>query len=156
MSVSVPHPMLSPLSRRQLGALSLGAVALSGIAVGPAGAQAPQVTRTNLQTRAIPNTAQELRLDLIVFPVGAATPPHRHPFAGLNYIIEGAAETAYGNDAPRIYRAGESFQDEAGRVHTLFRNADSRSPLRFLITYVVDVGQSYLLFDSQAPGSAKP
>lgn len=156
MSLPTPPSLLSPLSRRQLGSLGLSAAALSALSVGPASAQATEVTRTNLQTRPMPGSGQELRLDLIVFPGGAATPPHRHPFAGLNYVVEGAAETAYGNDAPHIYRAGASFQDEAGRVHTLFRNADSRAPLRFLITYVVDFGQSYLLFDGPAPASSKP
>jgi quercetin dioxygenase-like cupin family protein len=103
------------------------------------------ITRTMLERYAIPGSDQEMRMDLIVFPPGAVSPPHHHPVAGLNYILEGTAESAYGDEQPRLYHAGESLQDRATVPHTLFRNADQHAALRFLIFYTVKVGQPYLV-----------
>ncbi|WP_244550127.1 cupin domain-containing protein [Bradyrhizobium sp. cf659] len=78
-------------------------------------------------------------------PPGGAAPLHRHPVAGAVYIVEGVAESAYGSDEPRQYRAGETLQDRADLPHTLFRNCDPERPLRFLTIYVLEPGRSYTL-----------
>ena len=80
----------------------------------------------------------------VTYPPGAAAPPHRHPIGGIVYIIEGIAESAYGNDKPHQYRAGETLQDRADVPHTFFRNVDPERPLRFLTIYLIEPGQSYV------------
>ncbi|HWX02889.1 cupin domain-containing protein [Collimonas sp.] len=130
-------------------AVAAAAVVITCAAAGARAETAPDpaagITRTMLQRYAIPGSDQEMRMDLIVFPPGAASPLHHHPVAGLNYILEGTAESAYGDEQPRLYHAGESLQDRATVPHTLFRNADQHAVLRFLIFYTVKVGQPYLV-----------
>lgn len=127
---------------------TMAGIAASTFAAGHAGTApdpAAGITRTMLQRYAIPGTDQEMRMDLIVFPPGASSPLHHHPVAGLNYILEGSAESAYGDEKPQLYHAGESLQDRATIPHTLFRNADQHAVLRFLIFYTVKTGQPYLV-----------
>jgi quercetin dioxygenase-like cupin family protein len=87
---------------------------------------------------------RELVVTEITYPPGSSAPPHCHPVGGLVYIVEGVAESAYGNDAPQRYEAGQTFQDRADVPHTLFRNCDPDRPLRFLASYVLEPGCSYI------------
>jgi quercetin dioxygenase-like cupin family protein len=93
---------------------------------GQAGAQQSGfagVIRRTLESLPMPGDRRELALVEVTYPPGAA-PLHRHPVGGIIYIIEGVAESAYGSDKPRRYRAGETLQDRADVPHTLFRNCD--------------------------------
>ena len=87
---------------------------------------------------------RELVLVEITYPAGCVAPVHRHPVAGLFYIVEGIAESAYGDEVPRRYGAGETLQDRADVPHTLFRNCDPERPLRFLAFYALGPGRSYV------------
>ncbi len=102
------------------------------------------VTRKILERVPLPGN-QELMVVEVTYPPGGVAPLHRHPVAGAIYIVEGAAESAYGSDEPRQYRAGETLQDRADLLHTHFRNCDPDRPLRFLTIYVLEPGRSYTL-----------
>lgn len=102
------------------------------------------VTRKVLERLPMPGN-QELMVVEVTYPPGGVAPLHRHPVAGAVYIVEGVAESAYGSDEPRQYRAGETLQDRADLPHTLFRNCDPERPLRFLTIYVLEPGRSYTL-----------
>jgi hypothetical protein len=43
------------------------------------------------------------------------------------------------------FKAGESHQDKAETRHTIFRNPDRKSPLKYLIAYTVKKGQPFLI-----------
>ncbi|WP_244436741.1 cupin domain-containing protein [Bradyrhizobium japonicum] len=103
------------------------------------------VTRKILERLPLPGNHQELMVVEVTYPPGGVAPLHRHPVAGAIYIVEGVAESAYGIDEPRQYRAGETLQDRADLPHTLFRNCDPERPLRFLTIYVLEPGRSYTL-----------
>lgn len=103
------------------------------------------VTRKILERLPLPGQQQELMVVEVTYPPGGVAPLHRHPVAGAVYIVEGVAESAYGDDEPRQYRAGETLQDRADAPHTLFRNCDPDHPLRFLTIYVLEPGHSYTL-----------
>lgn len=79
----------------------------------------------------------------VTYPPGGVAPLHRHPVGGVIFIVEGVAESAYGDDETRQYRAGETLQDRSDSPHTLFRNCDSERPLRFLTIYALEPGRSY-------------
>jgi quercetin dioxygenase-like cupin family protein len=103
------------------------------------------VTRKILERLPLPGNHQQLIVVEVTYPPGGVAPLHRHPVAGAIYIVEGVAESAYGDDAPRQYRAGETLQDRADAPHTHFRNCDPDRPLRFLTIYVLEPGRSYTL-----------
>jgi quercetin dioxygenase-like cupin family protein len=67
--------------------------------------------------------------------------PHTHPVPGVGYVLEGAFESAWGEDgaAATVTHQGESFVDRAHERH-LFRNASATSPLRFLVAYAIPIG----------------
>jgi quercetin dioxygenase-like cupin family protein len=101
------------------------------------------VTRKVLERLPLPGDHRELAVVEVTYPPGGAAPLHGHPVGGIIYIVEGVAESAYGSDEPRQYRAGETLQDRADVPHTLFRNCDPERPLRFLTIYVLEPGRSY-------------
>jgi quercetin dioxygenase-like cupin family protein len=113
---------------------------------GQAGAQQggfAGVTRRTLERVPLPDDRRELAVVEVTYPPGGAAPLHRHPVGGIIYIVEGVAESAYGSDEPRRYRAGETLQDRADVPHTLFRNCNPDRPLRFLTIYALEPGRSY-------------
>ena len=95
---------------------------LPAFAIGPHSAlpgSQQKIERVEIQRSEVPGTDLEMRVLLVTYPPGAAAPVHHHPVVGINYILEGTAETAFDNDPPRTYKAGESFQDLAIRPHTI-------------------------------------
>ena len=103
------------------------------------------VTRRILERLPVPGDHRELVVVEVTYPPGGSAPVHTHPVGGAIYIVEGVAESAYGSDDPRQYRAGETLQDRADIPHTLFRNCDPERPLRFLTVYVLEPGRSYTM-----------
>jgi len=128
------------MNKSLVSKITLQTLVLVCFAVGCGWAGAADVTRQEIQRSDVPGTDLETRLYLITFPPGAVAPVHHHPVDGLGYIVEGMAESAYGNDAPVTLRAGQSFHDLAVVSHTLFRNADPDKPLKFLVAYTVKKG----------------
>jgi quercetin dioxygenase-like cupin family protein len=103
------------------------------------------VTRKILERLPLPGDNRELAVVEVTHPPGGVAPLHRDPVGGVVYIVEGTAESAYGSEAPRQYRAGETLQDRADLPHTHFRNCDPERPLRFLTIYVLEPGRSYTM-----------
>jgi quercetin dioxygenase-like cupin family protein len=103
------------------------------------------VTRRTLERVPLPGDRRELTVVEVTYPPGGTAPLHSHPVGGAIYIVEGVAESAYGSDEPRRYRAGETLQDRADIPHTHFRNCDPDKPLRFLTIYVLEPEKSYTI-----------
>jgi len=103
------------------------------------------ITRKILERLSQPGDNKELVVAEVTYPPGGVAPLHRHPVGGIVYIVEGIAESAYGDEAPRVYRAGETLQDRADLPHTLFRNCDPDRPLRFLTIYALEPGRAYTM-----------
>jgi quercetin dioxygenase-like cupin family protein len=103
------------------------------------------VTRKVLERLPLSGESRELVVVEVTYPPGGVAPLHRHPVGGAIYIVEGVAESPYGDDAPRRYKTGDTLQDKADVPHTLFRNCDPDRPLRFLTIYVLEPGRSYTM-----------
>ncbi len=88
---------------------------------------------------------EEFRLVLTTYPAGLGLPVHHHPSVAHNYILEGVAESQYAGEELRRFTAGESYQDKADAQHTVFRNPNAASPLKYLIAYTVKKGQPFLI-----------
>jgi quercetin dioxygenase-like cupin family protein len=101
-------------------------------------AKIPEVTRTIIQRTDIEGSDEELRLMLVEYPPGYASPAHIHPVVGLNYILEGTAESQYEGEDLKTLHAGDSYQDPANKKHLLFRNASKTDTLRFLVAYRIE------------------
>jgi quercetin dioxygenase-like cupin family protein len=129
---------------QQIVMLTTMFAALHATAVQATPPPAPQpITRTVLEKRPIPGTDESMEIILVVLQPGVAAPVHHHSVAGLNYILDGTAESAYGTDAPKLYHTGDTLQDLPDVPHTVFRNVDKQKPLRFLIFANVHANQPY-------------
>jgi quercetin dioxygenase-like cupin family protein len=134
---------------RTLSVFAAALVALGTIAYLALSRHSPsvisEVSRKIIERTDIAGGDEELRLMRVEYPPAYSAPPHRHPVAGLCYVIEGAAETQYEGGTARVVSAGESFQDEADKTHALFRNVSTTNPLRFLCAAKIRKDQPYLL-----------
>ncbi len=88
---------------------------------------------------------EDFRLVLTTYPPGVGAPSHHHPSVGLNYVLEGVAESQYIGEELRRFTSGQSYQDQAGEQHTIFRNPDQTSVLKYLLVYTVKKGQPFLI-----------
>jgi quercetin dioxygenase-like cupin family protein len=102
------------------------------------------IIRTALQNH-VNGAGEEFRMVLTTYPPGVGLPVHHHPSVAHNYVLEGVAESQYAGEELQRFTAGESYQDKADAQHTIFRNPDLTSPLKYLIVYTVKKGQPYLI-----------
>lgn len=103
-----------------------------------------EITRTVIEKHPIEGTTRVLDLILAEFPPGAQSPVHTHPAVGINYILSGEVDSQYEGEPVKHYKAGDTYQDPAGKKHLLFRNASKTMPLRFLIAVELEKGQSFV------------
>jgi quercetin dioxygenase-like cupin family protein len=102
------------------------------------------IVRTTLESYT--NAAgEDFRLVLTTHPPGLGLPSHHHSSVAHNYVLEGVAESQYEGEELKRFAAGQSYQDQAQVTHTVFRNADRTSSLKYLIAYTVKKGQPFLL-----------
>ncbi len=102
-----------------------------------------EIERKLIESTKIEGTDEELNLMLVTFPPGAKSPPHMHPVVGLNYILEGTAESQYEGDVLKTCVAGQSYQDPANQKHLIFRNKSQKKLLKFLITFKIKKGEPF-------------
>ncbi len=87
----------------------------------------------------------ETRLFLIEYPAGADASGHSHAVAGIGYMLTGSILSAFEQDQPETFVAGQSFNDPP-RVHTISRNASDTEPTTFLVAYTVKIGEPVTIF----------
>lgn len=98
--------------------------------------------------RELPNVPGKSLLAVEVdYPPGGASPPHRHPASSFiyAYVVSGAIVSAVDDEAPRVYRAGESFYEAPGAHHRISRNASSSRPAKLLAVFIKDSGKARLV-----------
>ena len=101
-----------------------------------------EIKRTLLETSLVGGMpGWETRLYLIEYPAGADGGGHWHPVVGIGYVLSGSIVSAFGDDAPETFTAGQSFQDPANIMHTISRNASTTEPMSFIIAYTVKTGE---------------
>lgn len=88
---------------------------------------------------------EDFRLVLTTYPPGVGLPVHHHPSVGHNYVLEGVAESQYIGEELHRFTSGQSYQDKADEQHTVFRNPDKTSALKYLLVYTVKKGQPFLM-----------
>lgn len=114
----------------------------------------PPVKRTILTRIPIPDfPGWESRTLMLDYAPGAASPPHVHPTAGANYVVEGTVLSQWENGEVERYSVGETFIDHAGLVHSRVTNASSTERLKIVVTYVILVDEANVKFvDDVASG----
>ena len=91
--------------------------------------------------QAIPNIPGKSLIAVIVdYPPGGASTPHTHAKSSFIYVyvISGSIESKVNNGETRIYRAGESWSEPPGAIHSISRNASKTEPAKLLAVFVLD------------------
>jgi quercetin dioxygenase-like cupin family protein len=95
----------------------------------------------------IPNMSGKSLIALEVdYAPGAASPPHTHAKSAFiyAYVISGAIESKVDDGETHIYRAGESWSEAPGAIHSISRNASKTAPAKLLAVFVLDTGDKNL------------
>ena len=90
---------------------------------------------------AIPNIAGKSLIAVEVdYAPGAASVPHTHAKSAFiyAYVISGSIESKVNDGETRIYRAGESWCERPGTIHSISRNASKTKPAKLLAVFVLD------------------
>lgn len=114
-------------------------VAGSGLALHMAQAQAPGITRTDLQRHDLSAPGREVIQVRVDFAPGVVAPNHSHPGEEIVYAIEGLMEYQLEGRQPVTLKPGEVLFIPAGTIHSV-RNVGSGNAAE-LATYVVEKGK---------------
>ena len=118
---------------------SIVLAALGVLAAGVAPAQAPGVTRADLQRHDLGIPGREAVQVRVDFAPGAVAPAHRHPGEEIVYVLKGDLEYRVEGRAPVTLKAGGVLFIPAGVAHAATNvGAGDASELA---TYVVEKGK---------------
>jgi quercetin dioxygenase-like cupin family protein len=100
-----------------------------------------EIRRTLIGKQAAPDLpGWETRLYLIEYGPAAVAPLHVHPVVGVGLVLDGAFESAFGDQPVIQVHAGQGFVDPAGVAHRVFRNTSRDHALRFVVAYTIKAG----------------
>ena len=77
---------------------------------------------------------------------GAVSPSRTHAKSAFiyAYVISGAIESKVNDGETRIYRAGESWSEPPGAIHSISCNASKTEPAKLLAVFVLDTNDNPL------------
>ena len=107
--------------------------------------EAQRVTKNFEAT--IPNIpGKSLTVVEVDYAPGAASAPHSHAKSAFiyAYVISGAIESKVNDGETRVYRAGESWSEPPGAIHSISRNASKTAPAKLLAVFVLDTSDAPL------------
>lgn len=114
------------------------------LAGGTLRAQEPSIT--SLLSKDLTGTpGKELLMITVEYPPGTSDPVHRHDAQVMVYVLEGSVVMQVKGEAPVTLRAGDTFYEGPGDVHTVARNASQTAPAKFLVLFVKAKGAPILV-----------
>jgi quercetin dioxygenase-like cupin family protein len=90
-------------------------------------------------------TVQAIRVDYE--PGGFTRGTHRHPAGAYVYVLEGSVLFAVDGREPVVLKAGESFYEPPGALHSVSRNASDDVPASLIAFFVLGEGESATVSD---------
>ena len=111
----------------------------SGLALHMALAQAPGITRNDLQRHDLSIPGREAIQTIVAIAPGVTAPRHSHPGEEIIYVLEGLLEYQLDGQPPVTLKAGDVLFIPAGVVHSA-KNVGSGNGAE-LATYIVEKGK---------------
>jgi quercetin dioxygenase-like cupin family protein len=84
----------------------------------------------------------------VEYEPGGFSRVHRHPAGAYVYVIEGSVMFGIGGRAPVLLKAGDSFYEPPGALHSVARNASGEVPASLIAFFVLDDGESATVEDA--------
>ena len=72
---------------------------------------------------------------------------HRHPAGAYVYVIDGSVLFGIDDREPVVLKAGESFYEPPGALHSVSRNASGDVPASLITFFVLGDGESATVYD---------
>jgi quercetin dioxygenase-like cupin family protein len=93
---------------------------------------------------------QAIRVDYE--PGGFTRGTHQHPAGAYVYVIEGSVMFGLDDGEPFVLKAGESFYEPPGALHSVSRNASEKLPASLIAFFVLGEGECPTVYnrDSEA------
>jgi quercetin dioxygenase-like cupin family protein len=88
---------------------------------------------------------QAIRVDYE--PGGFMRGTHRHPAGAHVYVIEGSVRFGLDDREPVVLKAGESFYEPPGALHSVSRNASQELPASLIAFFVLGEGERPTIYD---------
>ena len=82
-------------------------------------------------------------------PGGATQGTHRHPAGAYVYVIDGSVLFGIENREPVLLKAGESFYEPPGALHSVSRNASEDLPASLIAFFVLTEGEIPTIYDDE-------
>jgi quercetin dioxygenase-like cupin family protein len=119
-------------------ALCVLALSLGLAAVAQTAPEALPIKRTPLQRFDVPGTGFETVIGIAEIAPSIAIGRHTHPGPESGYVMSGSFELLIDGQAPRLLKAGDSYQVPSGAVHDAKAGSEGA---KVIATYVVQKGQ---------------
>jgi quercetin dioxygenase-like cupin family protein len=74
---------------------------------------------------------------------------HRHPAGAYVYVMEGSVLFGIDGGEPVLLKAGQSFYEPPGVVHSVSRNASEELPASLIAFFVLADGDSATVYDDE-------
>jgi quercetin dioxygenase-like cupin family protein len=82
---------------------------------------------------------REVRITLLDRGPGNTSPPHRHPgHHTFGYVVEGTYELGINGGPVRMLKAGDTFYEPPGALHSVSRNPSADKPMKIVVFMVAD------------------
>ena len=80
-------------------------------------------------------------------PGGFTQGTHRHPAGAYVYVMEGSVLFGLDGHKPVTLKAGDSFYEPPGAVHSVSRNASDDAPASLIAFFVLADGETPTVYD---------
>ena len=87
---------------------------------------------------------QAVRVD---YGPGGFSRVHRHPAGAYVYVIDGSVMFGLGGGEPVLLKAGDSFYEPPGALHSVSRNASQDLPASFIAFFVLGEGEEPTVYE---------
>lgn len=92
-----------------------------------------------------PQEGMEAILVEVTAMPGAPSMAHRHPGFVLGYVLDGEMKFAINGASPELVKAGGTFFEPRGALHTIGASANPDAPVKFLAFIVAPKGSPVVL-----------
>jgi quercetin dioxygenase-like cupin family protein len=82
-------------------------------------------------------------------PGGFTQGTHRHPAGAYVYVIDGSVRFGLDDREPVVLKAGESFYEPPGALHSVSRNASQEAPASLIAFFVLGEGECATVYERQ-------
>jgi len=127
--------------RRSLLAMVICVLAVGGMTLaqhaghGKDGVQVKLLSQKEIIEALDGKKAKATMVEVTLAP-GEVEAAHRHPGAAFGYVLEGEYEWAIDSNKSQVFKAGDTFYEPTGCLHSIGRNPSTKNKTRLIAVVV--------------------